>query len=210
MFKRSRAVSPFIEPATSVLAETPPLGPEWVHEVKWDGYRMQVQKAGDRVRLFNRKGQDCTRRYPRIAKAAAALPTFSAVLDCELVAMGESREDFWRIRDHDAHLQLVCFDLMNLEGEDLRALPLLKRKAKLRALIARSQHPILAYSDHFTDAAALFRKAEQLGLEGIVSKRRDSTYRKGDWCGWKKVKTAAWLEANANRPDAFAKKREQR
>jgi ATP-dependent DNA ligase len=87
-------------------------------------------KAGDRVRLFNRRGQDCTHRYPRVAEAGAFIPAFSAILDCELVAVGKAREDFWRIRSAGAHLQLVCFDVMVLDGEDLGALPLLKRKAK--------------------------------------------------------------------------------
>jgi bifunctional non-homologous end joining protein LigD len=178
-----------------------------VHEVKFDGYRMQVQKAGDRVRVFNRQGQDCTHRHPLVAEAGASLPAFSAVVDCELVAMGETREDFWGIRSPHAFLQVVCFDLMVLETEDLRGLPLLKRKAKLRSLVSRSRHPMLAYSDHFTDAATLLAKAEAIGLEGIVSKRCDGTYRKGSLCGWKKVKTAAWLKANANRPEAFAKGR---
>lgn len=130
MQPRMRSLSPFIDPATPVLVPEPPLGPEWLHEIKWDGYRMQVQKAGDRVRLFNRRGQDCTHRYPRVAEAGAFIPAFSAILDCELVAVGKAREDFWRIRSAGAHLQLVCFDVMVLDGEDLGALPLLKRKAK--------------------------------------------------------------------------------
>jgi bifunctional non-homologous end joining protein LigD len=165
----------------------------------------QVQKAGDRVRLFNRHGQDCTRRFPRVAETAKHLPASSAVIDCELVAMGETREDFWHIRSPHARLQLVCFDLMGLEGEDLRRLPLLERKAKLKRLIGKVRDPMLAYSEHFDDAVALLADAEAIGLEGIVSKRRDGPYRKGNLCGWKKVKTAAWLKANANRPDVFAK-----
>lgn len=230
MQPRIRSLSPFIDPATPVLVPEPPLGPEWLHEIKWDGYRMQVhigpvgapieqastsepvnrQRQQTAVRLFNRRGQDCTHRYPRVVEAVASVPAFSAILDCELVAMGKAREDFWRIRSAGAHLQLVCFDVMVLDGEDLRALPLLERKAKLRALVSRSNHDMLAYSDHFTDALALLRKAEALGLEGIVSKRGDLPYRSGNRCGWRKVKTAAWLKANANRPDVFAKLVRQR
>ena len=203
MLKRS--CSPFIGPASPVLVAEPPLDAAWVHEVKWDGYRMQAHKAGDVVRLFNRNGQDATARYPRARDAVAALPCCSAIIDCELVAMGDKREDFWRTPG--AHLQLVCFDLMHRDDEDLRALPLLERKALLRSLVSRSRHPMLAYSDHFTDAIALLRKVEALELEGIVSKRGDLPYRSGNRCGWKKVKTAAWLKANANRPDVFAKRR---
>lgn len=135
---RSRS-SPFVEPAVPVLVDVPPLGPEWVHEIKWDGFRMQVQKAGDRVRIFNRQGQDCTRHYPRVVEAATSLPVFSVILDCELVAMGESRKDFWRIRSRDAsQLQLVCFDLMVLDGQDIRQLPLLERKAKLKRFLSKA------------------------------------------------------------------------
>ena len=99
----------------------------------------------------------------------------------------------------------MCFDLMHRDGQDLRARPLLERKALLRSLISGARHPMLAFSDHFTDAMALLRKAEALGLEGSVSKRGDLPYRSSSRCGWKKVKTAAWLKANANRPEVFAK-----
>jgi bifunctional non-homologous end joining protein LigD len=201
----SRLLSPFIPPATPVLVDVPPLGPEWVHEVKWDGHRLQAHKVGDLVALFTRTGKDCTARYPRARNAIAALPCGSGILDCELVAMGAEREDFWRIRSREANLQLVCFDLMHNDGQDLRALPLIERKAVLRSLVSRARHPMLAYSDHFKDGMALLRKAEGLGLEGIVSKRSDMPYRSSSRCGWKKLKTAAWLKANANRPDVFAK-----
>lgn len=105
--------------------------------------------------------------------------------------MGAEREDFWRIRSRGAHLQLVCFDLLQRDGHDLRALPLLERKALLRSLIKRCAHPMPVYSEHFRNVAGLLADAEALGLEGIVSKRGDQPYRSGNRCGWKKLKTAA-------------------
>jgi bifunctional non-homologous end joining protein LigD len=207
MFQRPRRSTPFMEPATSLLVDVPPLGPEWLHELKADGYRMQAHKIAAAVRIFNRRGEDCSARYLRIREAVAALPCRSAILDTELIAMGETREDFWAIRRRSSAQQLYCFDILMLDGEDLRKLPLTERKSRLEALLHRANHPMVRYCEHFDDVAWLLERAEAGGFEGIVSKRRDGTYRKGTWSGWKKVKTKAWLAANKNRPEVFARKR---
>jgi bifunctional non-homologous end joining protein LigD len=180
-----------------------PTGDGWQHEVKFDGYRVQVHKVGSRVIIYSRNGHDFTERFPSIAQLLQELPTKAAVLDGEVVANdADGLPNFARLhvrwtRPYTIHLW--AFDLLAFNGRDLRLQPLVKRQACLQALLERFGCPAISLSEAFEDGLALLRVAEERGLEGVVSKRRDASYRSGDCRDWRKVKTMAWREANRER-----------
>jgi bifunctional non-homologous end joining protein LigD len=181
----------FVEPCIPTLAAKPPAGPDWVHEIKHDGYRLIVRRDGKAVRLFTRRGYDWTDRYPAIAAAAAKLRAKSFTLDGEAVVTGEDGVavfDALHRRHKAANAMLYAFDLLELNGEDLRPLPLAKRKAKLARLLARKPLGIVFNEHTDRDGATVFRHACKLGLEGIVSKRLGPPYRSGPSRDWIKVK----------------------
>ena len=131
----------FVDPCIPTLAAKPPSGPDWVHEVKHDGYRLIVRRDGKAVRLFTRRGYDWTDRYPAIAAAAAKLRAKSFTLDGEAVVAGADGVavfDALHRRHKATDAMLYAFDLLELDGEDLRPLPLRERKAKLARLLARA------------------------------------------------------------------------
>jgi ATP-dependent DNA ligase len=169
-----------------------PAGPDWLHEIKHDGYRLIVQREGKRVRLFTRNGYDWTDRYPLIVEAALKNRTTSFVIDGEAVLLGvDGISDFNGLhgRRHDGEVQLYAFDVLALDGEDLRKLPLHLRKNHLARLLARRPEGIFVSDfEHGEIGPHLFRKACEFGLEGLVSKRRDSIYRSGRSPNWIKVK----------------------
>ena len=132
----------FIEPCLPYPSKRPPVGPEWVHEVKHDGHRLMARRRCDRVRLYTRRGYDWTGRYPRIAQALRSLKVTSAVIDGEAVWCGPdgvSSFDKLHSRAHDDQVFLYAFDLLELDGVDCRAQPLAIRKACLRKLHGRTQ-----------------------------------------------------------------------
>jgi bifunctional non-homologous end joining protein LigD len=162
-----------------------------VHETKHDGYRLQVRRDGDRVRLFTRRGFDWSKRYPAIARTAAALRCTSFTIDGEAVVCGPDGVaifDALHRRGTVSEAMLYAFDLLELDGEDLRDMPLGDRKKRLAGLLGRRRIGIVL-SDHTTeDGALLFVHACRLGLEGIVSKRLSAPYRSGPSRDWIKVK----------------------
>jgi bifunctional non-homologous end joining protein LigD len=200
----------FIEPCSPVLAKAIPVGADWLHEVKFDGYRVQVHKAGRDVEIYSRNGHDFTARFLAIAIMLAELPARSAVLDGEIVASDAAGlPDFaalHRRRVGDG-LTLWLFDLLMLNGRDLRDKPLHRRRTRLRALVQGLDCPAVLASETFTDGEALMRAVEKRGLEGVVSKRRDSLYRSGPCKDWRKVKTTAWRETNKERWRLFGEER---
>jgi bifunctional non-homologous end joining protein LigD len=166
--------------------------PEWFHEIKHDGYRLIVQREGNRVRLFTRNGHDWSDRFPLISEAALRNRNSSFVLDGEAVLLGvDGRSDFDGLhsRRHDDEVQFYAFDMLVSDGEDLRRLPLSMRKTNLARLLARRIDGIFL-SDFETGEIGpdLFRHACLLGLEGMVSKHRESSYRGGKFRHWIKVK----------------------
>jgi bifunctional non-homologous end joining protein LigD len=181
----------FIDPCIPTLAAKPPSGPDWVHEIKHDGYRLIVRRDGKAVRLFTRRGYDWTDRYPAIAAAATKLRAKSFTLDGEAVVTGEDGVavfDALHRRHRAADAMLYAFDLLELNGRDLRPLPLGDRKAKLARLLARAPAGIVFNEHTDEDGAVVFRHACKLGLEGIVSKRLGAPYRSGPSRDWIKVK----------------------
>jgi bifunctional non-homologous end joining protein LigD len=172
-----------------------PAGPDWVHEIKHDGYRLIVQRDGDRVRLFTRCGHDWSGRYPLITAEALRLRETAFVIDGEAVVLGDNAvADFAALHlgRSDKHVRLIAFDLLALNGDDIRREPLLVRKAKLKKLLEKSNNDI-QFNPHMQGdiGSAMFQFACELGLEGVVSKHRDSVYRAGHSTNWIKVKNPA-------------------
>jgi len=185
----------FIAPCLPSSASQPPSGEEWLHEIKHDGFRVIARKDGASVRLYSRPGNDMTKRFPLIVKGLAQLRLWSCIIDGEAVACGEdgiASFDRIRYRQHDASVFLYAFDLVELNGDDLRRDPLAVRKATLASLLARAA-PGLRFNAHIDekDGPLVFAQACKLGLEGIVSKRRNSAYRSGRSSDWIKSKNPA-------------------
>jgi bifunctional non-homologous end joining protein LigD len=181
----------FVPPSIPTRAVKPPAGPGWLHEIKHDGYRLQVRREGGAVRLFTRRGYDWSGRYPSIAVTAMLLRAKSFTLDGEAVVCGPDGVaifDALHRRGTVSEAMLYAFDLLELDGEDLRALPLVDRKKRLARLLSGRRLGIVL-SDHTDeDGALVFRQACRMGLEGIVSKRLSAPYQSGRSRDWLKVK----------------------
>jgi bifunctional non-homologous end joining protein LigD len=198
----------FIVPAQPVERDKPPAGPDWVHEIKHDGYRLIVRRDGEAVRLFTRKGNDWSGRFPSISAAAAKLPGSSFAIDGEAVVIGPnglSRFDDLRRRESVRTAILYAFDLIEHDGEDLRARAFLDRKARLEQLLRESAAGILL-NEHITEAGpTVFAHACKLGAEGIVSKRIDAPYRSGPHSAWIKVRNPASIAVQRERSENWYK-----
>jgi bifunctional non-homologous end joining protein LigD len=191
----------FVAPALATLMAKPPSGVDWIHEIKFDGYRLQLHLADGKVWLVTRGGLDWTEKFGgNIVKALKAIPAKNAIIDGELVVeTGAGASDFSALqadlsaRREDRFL-FYAFDLLYLDGYDLRTVPLLERKAALEKLVeGRSES--LRYSAHFgEDGGLVLRHACRLSLEGIVSKKADAPYRSGRGKSWIKSKCAARQE----------------
>jgi bifunctional non-homologous end joining protein LigD len=190
----------FIEPCLATLADEAPAGEAWLHEIKWDGYRLGARLEHGRVTLLTRRGLDWTHRFPPIADAVARLPASTAYLDGEAIV--ENRvgiADFAALQQALAagaarNAMLFAFDLLYLDGRDLRREPLIERKRRLEELLdAQPHHFPIRYSEHLlTDGPAMYRQARAMGLEGIVSKRVESRYKSGQCLSWVKVKNPGY------------------
>ena len=180
------------EPCIPTRGAKVPAGPDWIHEIKHDGYRLIVQRDGARARLFTRNGNDWTSRYPLIVEAALRNRQTSFVIDGEAVLLGvDGISDFNGLhsRKHDDEVQLYAFDILALEGEDLRKLPLHLRKNNLARLLARRPKGIFVSDFERGEIGPdLFRQVCKFGLEGLVSKHKDRPYRGGRSPHWIKVK----------------------
>lgn len=184
----------FIKPMLATLVEKAPAGKGWLHEIKFDGYRLQALIQDGKARLLTRTGLDWTEKFPTIATALAALPLKTAILDGEAIvndAAGAS--DFSLLQEalsdaDEGAIRFALFDLLHLDGRDLRPLPLVERKDALARLLAGVEAPLL-YSEHMEEQAdVMIRHACRLGLEGIVAKRASSPYRSGRSRDWLKLK----------------------
>ncbi len=172
-----------------------PHAPDWLHEIKYDGYRLRLERNGDRVRLITRNGYDWTKRYPWIVESALKNRIKQFVIDGEAVILGvDGRSDFDTLHSgkHNDEVQLYAFDMLAGDGDDMRQLPLSMRKTNLARLLARRTEGIfIASFEQGEIGPDLFRKAFEFGLEGLVSKRRDRPYRAGRSPHWVKVKNRA-------------------
>jgi bifunctional non-homologous end joining protein LigD len=183
-------------PQLASLAKTPPSGDEWVHEIKLDGYRVGCLIEDGRVRLISRNGIDWTAKFPEISDAIRTLGVRNALIDGELVVMlPDGRSSFEAMQQAVARdcsrqgLVYFAFDLIHLAGERIDRLPLDARKARLQALLRSANTGRVRYTEHVEGRGPdVFDQACRMGLEGIVSKRRDLPYQPGRRDGWKKIK----------------------
>ena len=188
----------FIEPCLPTISRLVPTGPGWAYEIKHDGFRFLAVRQGKRMRVFSRGGHDWSKQLPAIADALQALPVVSAVLDGEGVICGpDGKSDFDRMRacfsrQGAPEAFLYAFDLLELDGRDLRNEPWARRRDALVQLLADADAGI-RLNEHIedVDGAVVFRQACVMGLEGIVAKRRDSRYRSGRSREWIKIKNPA-------------------
>lgn len=181
------------------LTDAPPTGDAWLHELKWDGYRLLATIRGGDVRLWSRNGLEWTTRVPEVRDALAALGLADAILDGELIAGRGSREDFNLLQqilsgERVGQLRCMLFDLLHVDGIDLTRVALAERKALLERLLAGAP-AALGYSSHGVgEADAAFRTAVEAGFEGIVSKRVDAASHPGRNDDWRKTKALASAE----------------
>jgi bifunctional non-homologous end joining protein LigD len=167
-----------IEPCLALLKSKPPSGPDWVFEVKWDGYRLAVHAGRDGVRVITRGGHDWTHRFPAIAQAAKALGT-TLILDGEAVVFDEQgRSDFAGKRKASEAI-LYAFDLLYFDGHDISRLELAERRHMLQELLKYQQGVIRLSEAIEADGAVLLRAACANGLEGIIAKHKRRPYRSG-------------------------------
>lgn len=196
-WSRPKPPAEFIQPAQAVLYPVAPTGPEWIHEIKADGYRLVARKDGDSVRLWTRQAIDYTAHFPGIASAVGSLPVRSCMIDGEAVCFGDACHDFHalRARAGGGAATLYAFDLLMLDGDDLRAMTLEKRRASLERLLRNAPDGLMFSAAIQGDGPAVFEQACRMGLEGIVSKRLGSRYRSGKCEDWRKIKNKDYTRA---------------
>jgi bifunctional non-homologous end joining protein LigD len=188
------ALPAFVPPCLASLSDSPPDQGNWVHELKFDGYRIQARLDHGKATLLTRKGLDWTKKFSTLAKAIAKLPAKTALIDGELVVEGDDGISSFSLLQQDLkndrhdRLKFYAFDLLHLDGTNLADLPLTRRKVSLARLLHRQPDP-LRFSESLTEpGTTLLRHACKLGLEGIVSKIADAPYRPGRGHDWIKTK----------------------
>ena len=188
--------APDYRPQLATLVKEAPLGDEWLHEVKYDGYRIGARVRNGRVALYSRNGKDWTAAFPGVAESVAALGASDALLDGEVaMVLPDGRTSFQALQNvlsseaTGATIAYFVFDLLRLDGERLGPLPLEERKVRLRKLVGRRKAGTVRYSDHVIGRGdEFFRQACDAGLEGIISKRRDQPSHPGRHRDWLKTK----------------------
>lgn len=186
-----------IEPCLALLKAKPPSGPDWIYEIKWDGYRVAVHIEPNAVRIITRGGHDWTDRFPAIAAAARKLGVGTAILDGEAVVLdAQGRSDFGALQRSlggragkkvSDEAILYAFDLLYFDGHDLTKMELPGRRHLLDDLIGESEGAIRLSQEVGADGVTLLAAACERGLEGIIAKHRDSTYRSGRLGDWLKI-----------------------
>ncbi|MDF0545887.1 DNA ligase D [Sphingobium sp. H39-3-25] len=223
--KTGRRMAPlprFVKPQLATLVDEVPVGNDWLHEIKYDGYRAMIAVAGGEVKLFTRNGLDWTDKFGPLVEGIAALDLPPALIDGEIVAFGEDGNPSFSAlqsvlkRGHgaqraDTPFHLFAFDLLWVDGIDLKPLTTIERKERLEALLEKAQPPIHV-ADHLIGAGEkLYRSLCDAGQEGIIAKRIDAPYRSGRTRSWLKVKCTrrqefvviGWTKSNA-RARAFS------
>ncbi|RVL00215.1 ATP-dependent DNA ligase [Sinorhizobium meliloti] len=201
--KKPRDVAPIdpmparVDPCLATLVDKPPIGPDWAYEVKWDGYRLAVHIEPGRVRVLTRGGYDWTDRFPSIADDARRLAVKTAILDGEAVVLNDQgRSDFGMLQRALGRLPsaveagavvFYAFDLLYLDGRDLRRLPLRERRRLLEPLVAGREGAVRLSEEVQADGDEFFRVACEHGLEGIIAKHIEKPYRSGRGEWWQKI-----------------------
>jgi bifunctional non-homologous end joining protein LigD len=196
---REARLPDFIEPSLATLSSKPPETGDWVHEIKFDGYRIQARIGDGKVTLKTRTGLDWTHKFPEVESACAALSDHNVILDGEIASIDESGvSNFSALQDdlkngRQDRMVYYVFDLLHLDGQDLTTAPLIERKRALAELLEEiPKNSVIKLSEHFeADGASMLKHACDLHLEGIVSKRADAPYRSGRVGDWLKTKCAS-------------------
>jgi bifunctional non-homologous end joining protein LigD len=190
LISADRFPSPF-DPCLPRLADRPPAGTGWIHEIKHDGFRILAHRRGRAVRLMSRNAHDLASRFPQIVEAVRSLPVQSCVIDREaIVTDDKGLAVFDLLREHRLHVdaELCAFDMLELDGKDLRRTRIEERKRTLAKLLGRFQHGIVVNEYFEGDGAIIYQHACVLGCEGIVSKRLGTPYQAGRSAHWLKTK----------------------
>ncbi|MBV9287842.1 MAG: DNA ligase D, partial [Hyphomicrobiales bacterium] len=194
---KKRAMPGFVEPMRATLTETPPLGEGWLHEIKFDGYRLEARIKDGRVKLLTRSGLDWTQKFGAgIAAALTQLPVREAMIDGELVVESEAGASSFSSLQADLsdgrtdRFVFYAFDLLHLDGIDLREAGLVARRQALASIVGAGSESVRLSGSFDERGDMVFRHACRLGLEGIVSKLKDSAYRSGRGRSWLKTKCA--------------------
>jgi DNA ligase D-like protein (predicted ligase) len=211
--RRGVPLPPFVPPQLSQPVEKPPSGPQWLHEIKLDGYRMAARIDNGRVQLLTRTGLDWTHKYPSAATALANLNVQAAYLDGKLCGVdaaglpGFAQTQAATDGERGVHVVYYAFDILHLDGWDVSSLALIERKAILEPLV--SNKPGLQFSGHDTgDGQLILKHAGKLGFEGVVSKTIDAPYAPGNRGLWRKAKAlnrqefviVGWSDPEGSRP----------
>jgi bifunctional non-homologous end joining protein LigD len=193
--ERPAPLPDFIPPSLALLGTVAPDGRDWIHEIKFDGYRLQARIDGSDIRLLTRKGLDWADKFAPIAKAMEQVPVEQAIIDGEVVSEDANGHSSFSKLQQDLkdgngdNFIYYVFDLLYRDGADLTPAPLEARKQALADLLANSDVPQVRLSEHFTEpGSVLLKHACEIGLEGIISKRRDAPYRPGRGGDWIKTK----------------------
>ena len=189
----------FVQPMAARLVSTLPEGDEWMYEVKFDGYRALLMKDGKEIRIRSRNDKDLTRTYPSIAKAGAQLRADRAMIDGEIVALDRSgRPSFQALQHRGAHpgytIVFYAFDLLHVDGDDLMSAPLVERRTRLPEVL--DQSGVLLSIELPGAAREVIDAVRELGLEGVIAKRRTSRYTPGD-------RNTAWQKLKLDRQQEF-------
>lgn len=196
---RKTAMPEFVAPQLATLVRTPPRGDEWLHELKFDGYRMVCHLSRGKARFWSRNGKDWTEKFPNLSEAMKSLPVTTAILDGEVVVVDQAgRSSFQKLqnamgrggRERPTAFVFEIFDLIYLDGYNLTQTPLVERKAVLAQLLGSAKtKDTLRYSDHVEgNGAQFFKQACTYGLEGIVSKLASAPYESTRNGNWQKIK----------------------
>jgi bifunctional non-homologous end joining protein LigD len=190
-------------------AKEPPSGPDWIHEIKHDGFRILAHKVGASVRLITPNGYDFAERYPLIVDAIRRLPVETCIIDGEAIVVGQnglSVFDLLRYRRHDHAATLCVFDVLEVDGANLRRKPIEERKRLLAGILRAPHHGIALNPTYDSDGPIVYEHACALGCEGIVSKRLGSPYFSGRTDKWLKMKNPLAPAVSREREIDWAKR----
>ncbi|HTV43161.1 MAG TPA: non-homologous end-joining DNA ligase [Candidatus Sulfotelmatobacter sp.] len=199
--KTKLAPAAFIEPMKARLVSSPPAYGDWIYEIKFDGYRAMAFKNGNAVRLFSRTEKDFGEKFPEIVDALALLKANEAIIDGEIVALDSKGVSSFQLLQaieigERPPLYYYAFDLLRLNGKDLRKLPLIERKAQLEQILKNAPPEIRCSASLGDDAGKLLKQVAELGLEGLIGKRTDSVYEPGK-------RSSAWIKLKTRREQEF-------
>jgi bifunctional non-homologous end joining protein LigD len=203
----SSSLPQFVKPCLPSLRDRPPQGEPWLHEIKFDGWRVQAIKSQGQVRLYSRNQTDLTDRLQQLADALRELSNKNFTIDGELIALDKTgAPDFYAIPTAMSRgtVAFCVFDLLHLGKHDTRQRPFIERKELLAELVDDRKLSSVAICDTYDDGEELLITSEKFGFEGIVSKRRHAPYHSGRSLTWIKVKCRAWRVANRERWRLFS------